>query len=73
MLANRFHQFWAAEVPPIPVGSGFCGVPGFAPCPWPLPATQHAHAAYLYRVAFEYAQAEIARERRARWTAFSLN
>jgi hypothetical protein len=45
----------------------------FLACPCPLSAAQQAHAAFVYRVAFEQAQAEIARERRARWTAFSLN
>jgi hypothetical protein len=74
MLADRFNECWASEaiqVVPARVGSGTFAA--FMPCPCPLPAAQQAHAEYVYRVALERAQAEIARERRARWTTFSLN
>jgi hypothetical protein len=74
MLAHRFREFedFDADQPVLarlPVGS----LSAFMLCPLPMPATCQAHAEYLYRIAFERAQAEVARERRARWTAFSLN
>jgi len=74
MLADRFREYWASEaVIATPDYAGAASHGAFIPCPLPLPAVQQAHAEYLYRVAFEQAQAEIARERRARWTTFSLN
>ena len=74
MLVHRFQDYWASEVTdPIltSVGVGVCIA--FVPCPCPLSFAQQAHAEFLYRLAFERAQAEVARERRARWTTFSQN
>jgi hypothetical protein len=74
MLAHRFLEYWGSEgAEPVPPSVGLGVWTAFVPCPCPLPAAHQAHADYLYRVAFERAQAEIARERRARWTTFSRN
>jgi hypothetical protein len=74
MLAHRFQEYWSSEgATPTPAYAGVAISSAFVPFACPLPAGQQAHAEYLYRVAFEQAQAEIARERRARWTTFSLN
>ena len=74
MWAHRFREYVTqdASQPLLPYGS-VGAFAAFVLCPCPLPAAQHAHAEYVYRVAFECAQAEIARERRARWTTFSPN
>jgi hypothetical protein len=74
MLAHRFRDSWASETArPISAVAGLAAPGAFMLCPCQLSAVQQNHAEYVYRVAFEQAQAEIARERRARWTAFSLN
>lgn len=73
MLAHRFRELWALE-PAQPVASlPVASWAGFMLCPCPLPVAHQAQMESLYRIAFERAQAEVARERRARWTAFSLN
>jgi hypothetical protein len=76
MLANRFREFWpstkpAAYSPTIcaPAPSAFVVCPLLS-CVTP---TQFAQMQYLYRVAYEQAQAQIATPLTPRIPAFSLN
>jgi len=47
----------------------------FVLCPvaFAMSAVQQAQAEFLYRIAFEQAQFQVAQTRRSRWSAFSLN
>ena len=71
-MAHRLREFWQSANPDPALNYG--GVSwAFVLVPWVVGPAVQLQAAVLYRVAFEQAQAEVARERRARWTAFSLN
>ena len=71
-MANRFGEFWDTTTP-HPVSTHVGAGPAFVLCPCAGAPTVQFQAAVLYRLAFEQAQAEVARERQARWTAFSVN
>jgi hypothetical protein len=74
MLVHRFRELLEAPKPcpaEMLAGSGAA----FAPCPlmltiWP---GQQAQVEYLYRLAYEQAQAQVAAARRQRWQGYSLN
>jgi len=76
MLANRFREFWPSTEPdtPSPAASGPV-MSAFVVCPFVTCMTpvQFAQMAYLYRVAYEQAQAQLARPSAPRIPAFSLN
>ena len=73
MRESRFSNFWGSDSPvtvradAVPTGGAFV----LLPCP--MPAHCWAQAEMLYRFALEQAQAQVARERRARRLAVSLN
>jgi hypothetical protein len=76
MLVHRFRDLWNTPEPTpaaVAVGSGAA----FVPCPCPvmhgMSTVQQAQVEYLYRLAFEQAQAQVAMARPSRWPAFSLN
>jgi len=76
MLVHRFRELWNASEPvPAPVAVGHSAA--FVPCPCPvmfgMSAVQQAQVEYLYRLAFEQAQVQVAQARPTRWPAFSLN
>jgi hypothetical protein len=76
MLVHRFRELLSA---PEPIAATVPAVASaaFVPCPCPMTlgmsATQFAQAAFLYRLAFEQAQAQIAPIGSNRWPAFSWN
>ena len=74
MLVHRFRELWNA---PEPVATAVATSAAFVPCPAPMMlgmcAAQIAQAEYLYRLAFEQAQAQVAAAQPVRWPAFSLN
>jgi hypothetical protein len=73
MQTDRFRgpDVWSSEAAPM---AFHAMVPAaFMPCPvfaWPAHQPQIAE---MYRVAYEFAQAQVARERRNRRMAFSVN
>lgn len=73
MLVHRFRELLSTTEPVA------TGVPAlaFVPCPSPMAigmsAMQLAQAAFLYRLAFEQAQAQFAPVRSNRWPVFSQN
>ena len=76
MSVHRFRELWNTPEPvttAVVVGSPAA----FVPCPSPMllgmSAVQQAQVEYLYRLAFEQAQAQVALARSSRWPAFSLN
>ncbi len=76
MLVHRFRELFETSEP-APAVSAAAGTAAFVPCPSPvmlgMSAVQQAQAEYLYRLAFEQAQAQLALARPSRWPAFSLN
>ena len=75
MLVHRFRELFDASEP-APAGFSGAGPAAFVPCPCPIlvgmSAHQLAQVEYLYRLAFEQAQAQLA-QAEARWPTFSLN
>jgi hypothetical protein len=76
MSVHRFRELWNTPEPaPAAVAAG--SLAAFVPCPCPtmlgMSAIQQAQTEYLYRLAFEQAQAQVARSGPSRWPAFSLN
>jgi len=74
MLVHRFRElFDASEPAPAAIAAG--PSVAFVPCPvaFAMSAIQLAQTAYLYRLAFEQAQAQLAQAQVSRWPAFSLN
>ena len=76
MSVHRFRELWnTAE--PVPTAVPVEFVAAFVPCPCPtvlgMSAIQQAQTEYLYRLAFEQAQAQVAMARPNRWPAFSMN
>jgi hypothetical protein len=75
MSVHRFRElFDAPETTPAAfaaVGSNAA----FVPCPVmsSMSPMQQSQTEFLYRLAFEQAQAQVAPPRSARWPAFSLN
>ncbi|HEX3152171.1 MAG TPA: hypothetical protein VHR66_29125 [Gemmataceae bacterium] len=69
MLAHRFREL--LETPEHAFSVASAPSAAFVPCPmnFAMSAMQHAQAEFLYRLAYEQAQAQLA----ARWPAFSLN
>jgi len=77
MSVHRFRELWnTPESTPAAVAVG--SMAAFVPCPCPMmfgmSAGHQAQVEYLYRLAFEQAQAQVAATLRpSRWPAFSLN
>lgn len=74
MLVHRFRELFNAFKPtPVALSAGHSAA--FVPCPVAFAMTpmQQAQAEYLYRLAFEQAQAQLAQTRVSRWPAFSRN
>lgn len=76
MLVHRFRELF--ETPePTPVAPATARSSAFVLCPCPvlfgMSPIQQAQTEYLYRLAFEQAQAQLAISRPSRWPAFSLN
>ena len=72
MLVHRFRELYNASEPtPVAVAMGHSAA--FVPCPVAFAMTpmQQAQTEYLYRLAFEQAQAQFAQTRVCRWSAFS--
>jgi hypothetical protein len=75
MLVHRFRELFNASEPmPAAITAGHSAA-AFVPCPVAFAMTpmQQAQADFLYRLAFEQAQAQVAQTRVSRWPAFSLN
>ena len=76
MLANRFRDLWPSTEPAA-YSPAICGpMPSaFVVCPFVSSMTpmQFAQMEYLYRVAFEHAQAQFATTSAPRIPVFSLN
>jgi hypothetical protein len=76
MLVHRFRELLSAPEP-IAAGVPTVASAAFVPCPSPMvlgmSAMQFAQAAFLYQLAFEQAQAQLAPIGSNRWPAFSLN
>ena len=76
MSVHRFREHWNSPEP-VPTAVAVGHSAAFVPCPCPvvlgMSTAQQALAEYLYRLAFEQAQAQVARARVSRWPAFSLN
>ncbi|HJZ91919.1 MAG TPA: hypothetical protein VKE40_13685 [Gemmataceae bacterium] len=74
MLLHRFRELLEQPLAPQPTTTG--NVAPFVACPAPLAmvmsAAQQAQIAYLYSLAYEHAQAQVAPPRTAR-LQFSLN
>lgn len=75
MLVHRFREL-LDSTPSVPTAlSGHSAA--FMPCPCPaalgMSAVQQAQAEYLYRLAYEQAQAQLADARSSAWPTFSLN
>jgi hypothetical protein len=70
MLADRFREYWKSAIPtPAPAFSAFVVCP-LVQCMTPM---QYAQMEYVYRLAYEQAQAQVAKPMSARLPAFSLN
>jgi len=76
MLVHRFRELWnnSEAVATAPVaGHAAAFVPYPCPVAFGMPVAHQAQVEYLYRLAFEQAQAQVALARPSRWPAFSLN
>jgi hypothetical protein len=69
MLADRCREFWSSTAPISQAFSAFVVCP-VVPCMTPM---QYAQMELVYRLAFEQAQAQVAKRISARVPAFSLN
>ena len=76
MLVHRFRELFTTPES-IPAATDAGSFAAFVPCPFPailgMSAMQQAQTEYLYRLALEHAQAQVAAARSSRWPAFSLN
>jgi hypothetical protein len=76
MLVHRFRELFDTPVPAT-AAAALSPSAAFVLCPAPvvfaMTAAHQAQVEYLYRLAFELAQAQVGRPRRSRWPAFSLN
>jgi hypothetical protein len=74
MLVHRFRELFEASEP-IPAMTAAGHSAAFVACPvhFAMSPVQQAQTEYLYRLAFEQAQAQVAQARRSRWSAYSLN
>ena len=78
MLGNRFREFWGQSEDLLPGPAVAVAAPSaaFVQCPCPvfqaMSPVQQSQVEYLYRLAYEQAQAQVAR-RRTRWAEFSRN
>jgi hypothetical protein len=74
MLVHRFRELFNSSEP-TPVAVAMCHSAAFVPCPVAFAMTpmQQAQTEFLYRLAFEQAQAQVAQTRMSRWPAFSVN
>jgi len=76
MLVHRFRELFSTSEP-TPALAAVGSFAAFVPCPCPamlgMSAVQQAQAEYLYRLAFEQAQAQVAAAQLPRWPAFSVN
>jgi hypothetical protein len=76
MSVHRLRELWNSPEPVIAVptvGHNAAFVPYPCPVMFGMPAMHQAHVEYLYRLAFEQAQAQVATARSSRWPAFSVN
>jgi hypothetical protein len=79
MSVHRFRELWNSSEQSHPYSRTALDVghDAFVPCPCPvvlgMSAIHQAQVEYLYRLAFEQAQAQVAQARVSRWPAFSLN
>jgi hypothetical protein len=76
MSVHRFRELWNSPER-VATAPAVGHTAAFAPCPCPvgfgIPMANQAQVEYLYRLAFEQAQAQIALTWSGRWPAFSLN
>jgi hypothetical protein len=76
MSVHRFRELWNSPEP-VAAAPAAGHADAIVPCPCPvafgLPLAPQAQVEYLYQLAFEHAQAQVARTRANRWPAFSLN
>ena len=76
MSVHRFRELWD-NPEPVAAAPITGQAAAFVPCPCPvafgMPVAHQAHVEYLYRLAFEQAQAQVGLARPSRWPAFSLN
>lgn len=77
MLVHRFRELLIASEPAPPGASLHCST-AFVACPSPvligMSPLQQVQTDYLYRLALEQAQAQVAEfARPSRWPAFSVN
>jgi hypothetical protein len=74
MLAHRFRELLEASES-IPTAMITANSTAFVPCPiaYAISPIQQAQVEYLYRLAFDHAQAQVAAARRRRWQGYSLN
>ena len=76
MLVHRFRELRNSS-DRVPAPAAMVCPASFVVCPSPvlfgMSALQQAQTEYLYRIAFEQAQAQVAEARRGRWPAFSVN
>ena len=76
MLVHRFRELFDNSEPSLAVVAVSPSA-AFVLCPAPvmfaMSAAHQAQVEFLYRLAFEQAQAQVGRARRSQWPAFSLN
>jgi len=76
MSVHRLRELWNSPEPVLAAPTAGHSA-AFVACPCPvvlgMTAMQQAQTEYLYRLAFEQAQAQMARSRPSRWPAYSLN
>jgi hypothetical protein len=74
MLVHRFREL-LETFESIPAAMAVRQIAAFVPFPiaFSMPPVQQAQVEYLYRIAFEQAQAQVARAGGQRWLGYSLN
>lgn len=76
MSGHRFRHLLGLESPlPAPAFAAAGSSAAFVPCPMlqAMSPAHQSHVEYLYRLAFEQAQAQVAQSRRVRRTNVSWN
>lgn len=74
MLMHRFRELLKGPAP-IPAAMSARPIASFVPCPmaFAMSPVHQAQVEYLYRLAFEQAQVQVARAGHQRWLGYSLN
>jgi hypothetical protein len=73
MQTHRFRELDVGVTAPAPIAVPAMMSPAFMPFPIALWPVHQPQIAEVYRVAYEFAQAQVAREVRIRRLAFSVN